>query len=122
MARQSSNFRFFRGDTQPFWLDFTIGKLPLNIAGYSLYLTMKANLNDPDAAATYQKKIVLPDDEESQAGRCIITIESNESDAIEPGRYFYDMQMVAPGAPPIVITFISGILLVLADVTRTSAI
>ena len=122
MARQSTNFHFFRGDTQPFWLDFTIGGLPMNIAGHSIYLTMKANMNDPDAAATFQKKIVLPDDEESQAGRCTLIIESIESDEIEPGRYFYDMQRVAPGSPPIVQTFISGVMLVLADVTRTAAV
>ena len=121
MARQSSNFRFFQGDTQPFWLDFTIGELPLNIAGYSIVFAMTASTKNLNGA-TYRKKIVLPDDAESRAGRCTLTIESNESEGMEPGRYLYNMKMVAPGAPPIVITFISGILLVLPDVTRTSAI
>lgn len=123
MARQSFNFRFFQGDTQPFWLDFTIGEdeLPINIAGYSIALAMVASTTSLNGA-TYKKKIVLPDDEESRAGLCTLIIDSNESVGIKPGRYLYNIKMTAPGAPPIVLTFISGIILVMADVTLTSAI
>lgn len=119
MAGNSTFAPFFRGDTKVFTLSFKDGAgRAVDVSGHELWFTMKRQINDPDAAAVLQKRIVFPGDETSRAGEGVLVLDSAETGDIEPGTYFYDLQKVIPGAPPVVATLLSGKIAVLPDITR----
>ena len=120
MATRSYKFQLRRGDTKRFDLSFKSRGNPVNITGQTLWFTMKQDLNSPDQDADFQKSVVFPDNADSIKGIGSITIDSDESGRLLPGTYFFDMQTVIPGDPPLVSTPMVGIIQVLPDVTRRS--
>ncbi|MBF0131017.1 MAG: hypothetical protein HQL75_00310 [Magnetococcales bacterium] len=119
MERHKANLQFFRGDTQPFELHFsTTDKVPLDITGNVLRITIKKSVNDPDSAAVIKKRIVCPEDQNSQDGIGLIVLGSDETKLLEPGVYLYDIQHSIPGDPPLVSTAVGGMLNVIPDITQ----
>lgn len=110
---------FYRGDTKILRFAFTEsdGKA-LDITGHELWFTLKRDLADPDEQAALQKRVIFPAGTDAAAGIGVLTLESGETGSIEPGTYFYDLQRVIPGTPPVVTTLMSGRIAVLPDVTR----
>lgn len=113
---------FYRGDTKVFSVSFTNSSgLPLDVSGHTLWFTMKLLATDLDAAAVFQKRIVFPEDASSRNGVGSLIIESTETDNFDPGTYFFDIQKVIPGTPPVVTTMLAGKIIVLADITRQTS-
>ena len=120
MAGQSTLSPFYRGDTKVFTLSFKDGAgNPIDITGHELWFTMKKAVDDTDANAVLQKQIVFPAGTDSENGTGALTLNSDETGAIEPGVYLYDVQKVIPGSPPVVATLMSGKINILPDITRT---
>lgn len=111
---------FYRGDTVPLAVSFSRTGIPEDITGHIVTLTLKATMTDPDPGAV-QVQVVCPPGAESDAGTVTITIGSDQSKLLSPGTYFYDVQKVIPGSPPIVQTAVSGNVTVMADVTLTDS-
>ena len=119
MTGKSALAPFYRGDTKVFNLSFKDNAgTPINISGHKLWFTMKINVTDADANAVFQKEITFPENTDSENGVGALTLGSDETGTIEPGTYFFDIQKVIPGTPPIVATLLSGRVAVLSDITR----
>ena len=120
MSGNSNLSAFYRGDTKVFNLSFKDSAgLPINVTGHELWFTMKQEVTDTDEKAILQKKIIFPTNAESEGGSGTLTLDSDETGAIEPGTYFFDLQKVIPENPPVVATLMSGKISVLADITRS---
>ena len=121
MSFKSNLSPLYRGDTREFEFEFTNSAgLPLDITGHELWFTVKRDIGDADVDAILQKKIVFPSSPQSEKGEGTLTLDSTETDGLEPGVYFYDFQRVMPGIPPVVKTLVSGKISVLPDVTRSN--
>lgn len=120
MARQSSNFSMYRGDTKTFTLTFRTRPdgVPIDITGHHLWFTMKTSTDETDAEAAIQKEIIFPENSASEAGSGFLTLTSAETNTISPGVYLYDMQWVIDGDPPTVMTLTVGRIVVQPDITR----
>ncbi|HAT48864.1 MAG: hypothetical protein HQL07_03900 [Nitrospirae bacterium] len=121
MSSNSNLSAFYRGDTKVWGLSFkdSVGA-PIDVTGHELWFTMKREITDLDEDAVLQKKIIFSSGAESENGIGTLTLDSTETGAIDPGNYFFDLQKVIPGSPPIVATLISGKISVLPDVTRST--
>ena len=74
---------------------FKSGGTGLPIAGWKFWFTAKANLNDPDSAAVFQK-VSTPSFGTS------VTFHINENDTATAAKLFYDLKALSPagyGAP-----------------------
>ncbi|MBF0309815.1 MAG: hypothetical protein HQL56_09830 [Magnetococcales bacterium] len=119
MASNPSISSFFRGDTKVVFFAFEENDgTPIDINGHELWFTLKTNLADPDQEAVFQKRVIFPPGPDAILGIGTLTLESTETETIEPGTFFYDLQRVIPGTPPKVTTLVSGRLSVFPDVTR----
>lgn len=107
---------FYRGDTRDYALTFTSNSVAYNITGATVWFTLKKDRNDADSEAVLQKSISSHSDPTN--GKTTLSLTSTDT-AIEAGRYFYDFQIkTASGS---IITFLSGTVDVLEDVTRTTS-
>ena len=106
--------KFYRGDTVYFNIAITDDAgSPVDLTGATVYFTMKKNIDDPDPG-DLQKAITTHTD--PTQGKTQIKLDSSDTDNIDPGKYFYDFQVTLANGDKITIE--SGILEVLADVTR----
>ncbi|MBF0589601.1 MAG: FecR domain-containing protein, partial [Magnetococcales bacterium] len=65
-------------------------------------------LEDLDADAAFQKKIIFPDSDTSRLGIGTLTLTSEETGSINPATYYFDIQKVITDTPPVVATLMSG--------------
>ena len=119
MSSHATLAPFYRGDTKIFNLSFkdSAGD-PIDITGHELWFTMKKNVTDLDSNAVLQKQLIFPVGAESENGTGTLTLSSEETGKIDPGKYYYDIQKVIPETPPVVATVMSGKIAVLVDITR----
>lgn len=107
---------FYRGDTVIIPLVFTDeGGEALNITGYTFWLTMKSSTDDADDDAALQ--VTVSDHTDPSAGKTTITLSAEQTAGLEPGKYYYDIQMVS--ALGVVTTLELSKVKVSADVTRS---
>ena len=117
----------FRGDTVAYRVAIDNGSptpLPVDITGWTVWLTFKSALGIEDGGAALQVKSLAGDhvDDDPVNGLMYVTITSDDSFTIYPGTYTYDFQRVIEGTNPLdVKTFASGKVKVLEDVTRSTA-
>ena len=111
----------YRGDTRTLRVTITdeATGAAVDISGHTLWLTLKSDPSDLDAAAELQVSAVMPNNASSQAGIGHLVMTSADTDGLVPGRYYYDVQWVQPGSPPVVKTIEAGKVRVLADITLT---
>ena len=84
------NFRKYRGDTITLTLAFTdsLG-VAINITGWTIWLTLKKNIDDADGASTsLQVKATITN---GVGGLASITLTSTQTALLE-GTYYYDIQ------------------------------
>lgn len=112
---------FYRGDTKSWSLTFQKNGSPIDISNMTLYFTLKQDQEAADNdTGVYQASVTFPNDANSQAGLGSILLTSTFTDAIEPGAYYYDFQLVdSSTSPSTVTTLAKGTVNVLIDVTRT---
>jgi len=103
-----------RGDNEPYTLEFTRNGEPEPITGWKIYFTMKKKLSQSDADANLKVDITEHDDPEN--GKTSIYLTNGQTDDLEPGDYFFDIQVKK--ADGIIKTILIGKVKVVADVTR----
>lgn len=112
-----------RGDTVKYKVMVTLpdGTVPPGgIAGTKLMMTLKRRRTDADADAAAQVIDTVPDDADAAAGIGFVTLPSDIT-VIDTRKYFYDIQWVQAGAPPIVTTPQWGRVEIVGDITRATA-
>jgi hypothetical protein len=113
---------FYRGDTKTYPFTFKVKDsdpvVPIDLTGKTLKFTMKAAKSDPDPGAL-QKTLGPFSGPDAVAGTGTLVLTSTDTDALTPGKYFFDFQLTDPGtSPPTVQTVGAGSVTVLEDVTR----
>lgn len=128
MAFKKTNLNdIHRGDTKVFKFTFDDGAatpVPLDITGWTIWLTLKANLTDADCVAPLQIETTAGDDpnDDPVNGVMFLTITSVDSYNIHPQNYNYDFQRIIEGSSPLdVRTLAAGKVKILEDVTRSIA-
>jgi len=106
---------FFRGDSRAIHL--TINST--DYIGGAAWLTLKAVKDDPDAIAALQKKASIVAGVDPDTAEATISLSPADTN-ITPKRYYYDIQLVN-AAGSVVTTALSGIVTVLADITRSTS-
>jgi len=81
----SKNLEFFRKGTPSYELIFTKDGIPLDITGWTIYLTVKESMEDADVDAKIKRTITTHTD--APNGKSLITLLTTETDLI--GNYYY---------------------------------
>lgn len=110
---------FVRGDDWILKLNITSDGVPLDITGYSYWLTLKSDIKANDDVAELQVQI-SPTVENAPNGIIYIKASSTLTSTLSPGSYFYDIQQVNLAGE--VQTLMMGKVKVVRDVTRTTAV
>ena len=113
------NFILMRGDDQVIELEFTENGAVKDITGWTIYFTLKKNIDDADTVATTIKKDITTHADPTN-GRTKISLLNTETDTLE-GLYFYDIQYKDAATPAVVKTVLNGTMNFMKDVTRRKA-
>jgi hypothetical protein len=82
-----------RGDDWTIKLEIQSDGVPLDIAGYKFYLTLKADIDDADPGAL-QVSVTAPADANSTAGIAYIVATDLETAVLAAITYHYDIQQI----------------------------
>ena len=106
---------FYRGDNKSYTLAFTDkNNEPINITGWTIFFTIKRYLSQSDDEANLKEDVTNHDDPTN--GLSSIHLSNGQTDSLEPGDYFCDIQIKKVDGT--ILTIMAGKLKVLADVTR----
>lgn len=87
-----------RGDTKIYTLTYTDSDgEPLDLTGYTVWFTVKENVDDTDASAKIQKEITSHTDPTN--GITTVTLDPADTDDLA-GSYHYDIQLVDSDGNP----------------------
>lgn len=109
------NFKLIRGDDQIFALEFKEDGVVKNITGWTVYFTLKKNIDDADTAAVLKKDITSHTDPTN--GKTEIKLTNTDTDTFD-GTYYYDIQYKDVQTPNIVKTVLIGTMAFEKDITR----
>jgi len=112
------NFKFPRGDDQVLALEFTENGAVKDITGWTIYFTLKKNIDDLDDDAVLKNDVTTHTDPTN--GKTEIPLLNTETDVLE-GIYFYDIQYKDVATPALVKTVLSGTMNFAKDITRRKA-
>ena len=116
MSIAAKNFTILRGDTKPYKLVFkNPDGDPVDVSGYKVMFTAKADTGDADNAAKISKTITVTD---GTSGEVELVLSASDTD-IDAGIYVYDVQLVAPSGN--VHTPLNGTMTVEDDVTKRTS-
>lgn len=105
----------YRGDTREYSLIFTNGNgVAIDISNWKIFFTLKKHESDSDDEAALKKDVT--DHEAPLEGKTKFTLESSDTDGLQPTNYFYDVQ--AKKANGDIVTVVKGRFQVLIDITR----
>ena len=104
---------FYRGDSKT--IRVSIASAVYN--GGTAWLTLKANKDDLDADAVLQKSAPITAGTEPDTGEAAIALTPDDTE-LEPGRYYYDVQLVSADGG-IVTTTLAGKIACKVDITRS---
>ena len=109
---------FYCGNTKEYTLVFTDSNEEIiPIVGWTVYFTAKAKVSDSDELAMIKKDIIVHDDPIN--GKTIIKLLPNDTKNLQPGIYFYDIQ-IKRGIEN-VLTVLTGRMKLLSTITRRSS-
>ena len=84
------SFEIIRGDTVSLNMTFTDDdNAPIDLTGYTIFFTVKKDMNDTDAQAVIAVNTTTGD----ATGKVTIDLTSDDTDVTE-GAYHYDLQLV----------------------------
>lgn len=107
-----------RGDDKTVTVTFTDSNgSVINITGYTVFFTVKRkeNLNDSDDTNALISKTVISHSSPTQ-GQTQIVFDSEDTSSIDPGIYYYDLQVKKPSGD--IESSSSDEFEIIADVTR----
>ena len=84
--------KIIRGDTININVEFTdVNDSAIDIAGATVYFTMKQSLDDSDAQAIIKKVVTTHSD--PTHGKTTISLTATETATFVPGQYYYDISI-----------------------------
>lgn len=114
LLMEKQKLELIRGDTTDYTLSFTDENgNPIDISGWKICFTVKANTSHPDEKAIIKKDLEIVSGEN---GKATIRIEPEDTEEVKPGIYTYDFQVVLPTKE--VYTVLIGEFEIIGDVTR----
>lgn len=112
------NLEFYRGDD---WkLDVTLKDedgLAIDLTGATVFFTVKENESDADTSAVITEDVTSHTDPTN--GETSIEVSDTETDDVDPGTYYYDIQVKTAAGN--IQTVVKGTLTVLTDITRRTS-
>lgn len=108
-----NKLKLIRGDDTTITVALKQNGIALDITDYTIFFTLKKNLNDSDEDSVIQKTIT--DHVSPEEGQTSIILTSNDTN-IKPGGYFWDLQMKDPNG--LISSTQYGTAEILQDVTR----
>jgi hypothetical protein len=110
---------FPRGDDwiNTFYIKDDLGQ-PVDITGYTYWMTLKSDPNDPDPGAGQQ--VIFPTAPDSQEGILTIAFSPEITNELGPGTYNFDIQQMDTAG--LVKTLVIGRVRVVVDITRTTTV
>lgn len=113
----NSNLEFFAGEDRSYTITITDGDgIAINITGYTIWFTVKADPEDTDVNALIQKEITSHTTPAS--GITTITL-TNDDTNIALGNHFYDIQMMDSSS--LITTLVAGRVRVKRRITQDNA-
>jgi hypothetical protein len=111
---------FTRGDTQLYTLLFQNKLLqPYCLKNWTVFFTLKTNIDLPDSEASLQKVITsFSDSTGGTSGVAVISILPADTATLDPGEYDFDIAVCTAASENF--TVLKGKLDLLYDVTRTA--
>jgi hypothetical protein len=106
------NINIVKKDTKTFTVRLSRNGVAVDISGWYLYFTVKADFNDLDASAIISKNVLFPTNIESQTGIGYLELSSVETN-IAIGDFYYDMKFIDTGYRE---TFVRGKLIILPSI------
>jgi hypothetical protein len=106
------NLQLVKKDTKTYTVRLRQNNLPVDISGWYLYFTVKADFNDADSSALISKSVLFPNNSDSENGIGYLSLSSTETN-LSIGEYFYDMKFVDTDYRE---TFLRGKLIILPSV------
>ena len=112
------NLFIIRGDDQWYTVDFKDKNGdPFDITGWTIYFTLKSDLDDTDANAVLKKDVTSHYDPSN--GLTKIHLINTDTINLDVRNYYYDMQVKkVTGVVETVFTIIKGIFTVKQDITQ----
>lgn len=111
----SNKLKYYRGDSIKIELNFTDGSGDaLDISEWSVFLTIKHDIDDTDDDAVVQKVVTSHSD--PTHGKTLVNVPASEVNTLE-GPYYYDIQVKK--ADGTIKTIISDMMIFLKDITRS---
>lgn len=107
----------YRGDTRTVRVTITDEDGTVNIGGHTLWVTFKKKLTDADPGAL-QVSTVQPSNAETAVGVGEVKLADTDTNVLEPGLYYFDVQWVSPSN---VKTVRAGRVRVKPDSTRSTS-
>lgn len=104
-----------RGDDWVIRLIVKSNNTTVDTTGYSYWLTLKENIDDPDPGAA-QVLINVPSNADAQNGIVYIKVPRADTASVEPKYYFYDIQQL--DSEDNIKTVSMGRVEVIRDITR----
>jgi hypothetical protein len=98
MSKYISTFR--RGDTKQIAVsrtgtDSSGSPVPVPfLAGSTLTFSLKSDIDQPQATLQVTHPVGSGPLDDLEAGVCIISLSSNQTAALEPGKFFWDIQLI----------------------------
>lgn len=116
MALDMNNLEtIYRGDSREYNLTFTNSdNIAIDITSWKIYFTIKLSYRNGDDKAALKKDITVHDDPTN--GKTKIVILPADTENIEPGNYWYDIQVRRDGES--ILTIAWGRIEIRVDITR----
>lgn len=108
------DLELWQGATWSYVLTWKIAGVPVNLSGYTARLQARAAVEDTTTALSISTTagIALG----GSLGTVTLSRSATETAALEPGRYYYDLEVVSSGG--VVTRLVEGTLTIYAEVTR----
>jgi hypothetical protein len=114
----TTELRLTRGDTETYTLTFKDGSgVAYNITSWLVFFTLKKQHDVYDADADLQKMVSTHTDPTN--GQTQITLLHTDTHSLDPGEYYYDIQVVTDASE--VVTVMKGIFTLGWDTTRRTS-
>lgn len=104
MSEYIEDFR--QGNTKVIKIDYGKG---IDITGWTFYLTLKENIDDTSNIAQVSSVAGSDPMDDAVNGLAYLTLDSTTSASIEPGKYYWSLQVDKGGSPPVIKTLLPPI-------------
>jgi hypothetical protein len=90
---KNKNLELVKKDSKTYQFRIALNRVPVDISGWQLYFTVKADVNDADSAAIISKDVTFPSNAESANGVGYLSLTSSDTN-VPVSEYVYDLKFL----------------------------